>query len=296
MKTRAAFPSALDAFSARNPGLDFPSEQGSDRPLPDLPSFRLAGPSHSEASFPKPSFWSPAFRSAQQRPHGSEAGTRADASAIRPVQCEVETLSGLSLPPSTLQSADAATRILATVAEIERHLSSTVYAHQLRVDPSQGIYQFDCSLMVSWILGRAAPGAHAEISGLAGQYFSGIDRISPGQPTAGWRHVARIADTQPGDVIAWATPPGLPSHVSGHVVIAAGRPEPFRNGFLLRVVDSTSFPHGEDSRGGGSGFGYGTMYFEVDPQSGAGVGYGWTGRYSGNYVLRTRIAVGRPLS
>jgi len=267
--------------------------------LPSIAIPTLSDPAiapRAELSFSKPFFRTSIFRSAQQRPQPCGSGACPVFTTIRPAQCEVETLTGLALPPATLQSADASTRVLATVAEIERHLRSTVYSHQLRVDPSQGLYQFDCSLMVSWILSQAAPVAHGEISGLAGHYFSSIDQIPPTQPTAGWRHVVRISEVQPGDVIAWRTPPGLPSSVSGHVVIAVGRPEPFRNGFLLRVVDSTSFPHGEDSRGGGSGFGYGTMYFEVDPQSGGGVGYGWTGRYSGNYVLRTRIAVGRPRS
>lgn len=189
-------------------------------------------------------------------------------------------------------------RTLAVVARIERNLRSTLYSHQLTVDEARGSYQFDCSLMVSWILQRSAPQAHQELGGrgIAEDYVHTLEAIAPDQPTPGWRRVSRIAEIQSGDVVAWRTPAGLPSSASGHVVIAAGRPIAYRNGFLLRVVDSTSFPHGEDTRRGGSGFGYGTLYFEVNPQTGEGTAYGWTGRYSAPYVLRTPIVVGRPLS
>lgn len=233
-------------------------------------------------------------RLAQQR-----SGTCADGQCPTPPprssSCEIEQLTGLTLPATALQSPDTRIRTLAVVAAIERNLRTTVYTHNNQVNEAQGSYSFDCSQMVSWVLRRSAPQAYAEIHGLAGFYFSRIDRIPPAQPTPHWQHIARIADTQPGDVIAWATPPGLPSSVTGHVVIAAGPPVSFRRGYLIRVVDSTSFPHGEDTRAGGSGFGFGTMYFEVDPATGEGVGYNWSGRYSQTYTLMTRIAVGRPL-
>jgi len=235
---------------------------------------------------------SPALRSAQDSPSSTADG----GASAPPPRLEIERLSGMDLPASALESPDARIRVLAVIAAIERSLHSSIYQHGVQIDEEEGLYRFDCSQMVSWILRRATRLAYAQAHGLAGNIFHGIDQIPPDHPTRGLRHVARIADLLPGDVIAWRTPPGLPSRVSGHVVIAAGPPVAFRRGYLVRVVDSTSYPHGEDSRAGGSGFGYGTMYFETDPATGEGIGYGWTGRYSERYVLRTRIAVGRPLN
>lgn len=221
---------------------------------------------------------------AQQRP----------SSAAMPGRTQVEIASGLSLPSTLRESPDAPTRVLAVLAHLERNLQPSHYDHTRRIDLEAGLVRCDCSQLVSAILEEAAPAAALQARGLAAQIFAGIRRVDPARPSEGWQRILRIADIRPGDVIAWPTPPGLPSRVSGHVVIAVGRPEAYRNGYLVRIADSTSLPHGEDTRAGGSGFGLGTMYFEVDPATGEGIGYGWTGRYSTNYVLRTPIAVGRP--
>jgi hypothetical protein len=201
-------------------------------------------------------------------------------------------------PAIPLKAATASGRNLEAIAFIEKKLKSTVYNANTKVDVDKGIFEFDCSGMVNWILERTAPTALAELK--AGrprviEYVKALKAIPANQPSTGWRRVPKIADAEPGDVIAWPTPDWYPSDATGHMGILVAKPEAVDGGFLLRLADSTSYPHGDDSREGGTGFGYGTILVTVDPQTGAGTGQGWTGRHSYNTVIETPIYVGRPL-
>ena len=82
---------------------------------------------------------------------------------------------------------------------------------------------------------------------------------------------------------------------TGHMGVVYEKPVAVSGGYLVRIADATSYPHGEDSREGGTGFGFGSILVTVDPDTGEGTGQGWTGRYSGNTVIKTPIYVGRPL-
>ncbi|KAB2840640.1 hypothetical protein F9K50_05445, partial [bacterium] len=188
----------------------------------------------------------------QDRPVSILTQQRPPRTAI-PVRTQVEIASGLSLPSTLRESPDAPTRVLAILAHLERNLQPSHYDHTRRIDLEAGLVRCDCSQLVGAILEEAAPAAASEASGLAARIFAGIRRVDPARPSEGWQRILRIADLRPGDVIAWPTPPGLPSRVSGHVVIAVGPPEAYRNGYLVRIADSTSLPHGEDTRAGGSG-------------------------------------------
>ena len=54
------------------------------------------------------------------------------------------------------------------------------------------------------------------------------------------------------------------------------------------------YNHEDDTRNGSTGFGFGTLLITADPSSGAPTGYGWAGRYSGDWVIPTTLAIGRP--
>ncbi|HKY62194.1 MAG TPA: hypothetical protein VJR29_02155 [bacterium] len=192
----------------------------------------------------------------------------------------------------------AADKVLADVALIDQKLKTSVYNANTKVDLKKGIFEFDCSGMVNWILERSAPTAFAELKAERPrviEYVKALKAIPANQPSAGWRRIAKIADAEPGDVIAWPTPDWYPSNATGHMGILVAKPEAVDGGYLLRLADSTSYPHGDDSREGGTGFGYGTVLITVDAKTGAGTGQGWTGRHSYNTVLETPIYVGRPL-
>lgn len=203
------------------------------------------------------------------------------------------TLSALAAP-----SASASEKILEIVRLIEKKLKTTVYNHQTKVDLAKGRFEFDCSGMVNWILEQAAPTAYSELKSdrpRVAEYVQALKKIPFDKPSAGWRRVQKIADAEPGDVIAWPTPSWYPSDATGHMGVLVAKPEKVSGGYLLRLADATSYLHGEDTREGGTGFGYGTVLISVDPDSGEGSGQGWTGRYSGNTILKTPIYVGRAL-
>ncbi len=198
----------------------------------------------------------------------------------------------------TLSGATATDRVLEALRFIEKRVKTTVYNHDTKVDFAKGQFEFDCSGMVNWILRQAAPTAYAELKSerpRVAEYVKALKKIPYNKPSAGWRRVQKIADAEPGDVVAWPTPDWYPSSATGHMGILVAAPEKVSGGYLLRLADATSYPHGEDSREGGTGFGYGSILVTVDPDSGEGTGQGWTGRYSANTVLKTPIYVGRPL-
>src|SRR6185503_3926276 len=108
--------------------------------------------------------------------------------------------------------------------------------------------------------------------------------------------VSRAQDAKPSDVIAWIKPPIVPSPNTGHVAFIVHKPVPVasRPGtYLVRVADSTSLLHDDDTREGRTGFGFGTIVVLADANSDAPTGFGWAGlRF---WTFQTPIAIGRPL-
>ncbi|MCE9624993.1 MAG: hypothetical protein K8R69_06010 [Deltaproteobacteria bacterium] len=192
----------------------------------------------------------------------------------------------------------AVDRVLDALRFIDKRVKTTVYNHNTVVNPDKGQFEFDCSGMVNWILQRAAPDAYAELKSdrpRVAEYVKALRAVPYDKPSNGWRRVKKIADAEPGDIIAWPTPDWYPSDATGHMGVLAAKPEAVSGGYLLRLADATGYPHGEDTREGGTGFGYGTILVTLNPDTGEGTGQGWTGRYSGNTVIKTPIYVGRPL-
>jgi hypothetical protein len=98
-------------------------------------------------------------------------------------------------------------------------------------------------------------------------------------------------------MVAWLAPPVLRSPHTGHVgfLLEAPRKAPgIPGGFLVRIVDASSYQHQDDDRfeSGRTGFGSGIILLVADPDSGAPVAYGWFGAHS-RYVLDASIALGR---
>jgi hypothetical protein len=199
-------------------------------------------------------------------------------------------------PPAT----QAAHRVMDVIDRVGRNLRDTRYQHQLLVRERNGIYRWDCSLMVAWMLQRAAPRALRQFESLpralAHHFVRAIERSPTEGYRQGWQRVPHIADARAGDVFAWRRPPGFPSRNSGHVgfVLEAPRPVPrIPNAWAVLIADATSIGHQNDSRPTSSegGFGIGTLVFLADDQ-GRGTHYGWAGTYSSGYVV-TPIHFGR---
>jgi len=196
-----------------------------------------------------------------------------------------------------------ANKVMRVLGRVSETMTSTQYSHGLRVDERKGIYEFDCSGMTQWVLRKAAPRAAAASAWgvqhrpLARDYQRRIASIAPGKPRHGWQRVERVVDAQPGDVIAWLKPDIIDSKNTGHVafvVLPPVRVPDYDNAYLVRIADSTSLLHDEDTRVGRTGFGFGTILLLTDPETGVPVAYGWVGlRWR---AFETKIAIGRPLN
>jgi len=236
----------------------------------------------------------------------SAGATRADGERPWPeewpiVRAPVERLPPLPPPlPEEPPATRAAERVLEVLARIRQSLRDTRYQHRLDVRERAGRYRWDCSLMVHWVLQRAAPRAVRHLGSrrraLAADFARAIERAPESGFRRGWQRIAHIRDVRPGDVFAWRRPTGFPSRNTGHVgfTLEAPRPVPgLPNGWAVRVADATSTAHQEDTRPypGEGGFGTGVLVFLTD-ESGSGTHYGWAGTASRGYVV-TPILFGR---
>lgn len=192
-----------------------------------------------------------------------------------------------------------AERVMTLVERIRSTLVESAYTHTTRVRPRDGLYDWDCSGMAAWVLRQAAPLAMRRITRerpVARDFVQQIESAPLGRARAGWQRLARIDDAMPGDLFAWRRPRGFPSHNTGHVGFVLDRPQPVAaipGGWAVRVADSSSYVHQDDSRAGDTdgGFGIGTIVFLADAE-GHGTHYGWYGTVSEGYVV-TPIVFGR---
>lgn len=200
--------------------------------------------------------------------------------------------------PAARPRLSAQERVMEVLRRVERQLQTSAYVPVLIVDEAKGRYDFDCSAMAGWVLRQAAPRARATVKvgrPAARDFARAIAAAPPDRPPRGWQRVSRIADAQPGDVLAWKRPPWFPSRNTGHVAFVVAPPVSVPGGVLVRIADATSLPHQDDSRIERGGFGIGTLAVTTDPTTGAGTGYGWFGQASldAGYVVPAEVVVGR---
>ncbi len=197
-------------------------------------------------------------------------------------------------------SANRTMKVLGRIAE--RATQTEYWRGGARVDERRGNYAFDCSGMVEWVLQKAAPAAGSYSAQGLGHRPLAIDfqrriaSVPPDEERRGWRRISRIEDAQPGDVIAWIKPAIISSPNTGHVGFLVFKPArvPGRDeAYLVRIADSTSLLHEDDTRVGRKGFGLGTIVVLTDPATGSPRGYGWVGLRA--WTFETAIAIGRPL-
>ncbi len=186
---------------------------------------------------------------------------------------------------------------------LDSKVKTTAYVHGIDVDTRRGYYAFDCSGMVEWVLRDSAPAAYQSLRQrlsyrpLARDFVERVAGIAPGGERGHWKRVARLAEAEPGDVIAWLKPKIVKSQNTGHVAIVVQRPQPLGpsdTAYLVRVADSSRLIHENDSRRGRGGFGYGTILIETDSKTGAPTGFSFSGSRA-QRIFGTKIVVGRPL-
>jgi hypothetical protein len=231
---------------------------------------------------------------------GMQSETAAESASLavqeRP---EPTSFAGSSGAASTQPATASARKLLELADEIDRTRTDTLYSHATKVRRKQGIYHFDCSGMMNWMLERVAPTALAKLGRerpVASSYVRVIEAAPTDRAKRGWQRVAHIDDVRPGDVFAWRRPADWPKGGNtGHVGIVLAQPEPvpeWPDAYVVRILDSTRYQHQYDSRGEGeTGFGTGTILFMTDG-AGQGIGYGWHGSASRGW-FETPIVFGR---
>jgi hypothetical protein len=190
-----------------------------------------------------------------------------------------------------------------------RVMSETRYQH-LRV-VSGGRFFYDCVGFLAYALGQADPVALATINRTfsiaahrvpsPARFVSLFDRLDGAQ--LGWRPIRRVADLEPGDVIAWTYV--NPTGSNGHAAVVAEAPVASSAGsYLVTVWDSTATPHGPaDTRrvnprnlpgpnGRPSGLGSGTIRVDARPDTGAVLAVHWSP--SSGPLAPAHYGLGRP--
>jgi hypothetical protein len=198
--------------------------------------------------------------------------------------------------------AAASDKILQRLGHIAENLRQSKYNHATVVDEKSGRYEFDCSGFVTWVLRRAAPGAHASLLArsprpVARDYYWELNRAPTERSPRGVRKVTRVSDALAGDIVAWLKPAHVRSANTGHVAFLLEQPRPVPEApgaYVVRVADASSYHHDDDDRyeSGRTGFGTGTILLVSDEATGAPRAYGWYGLRS-RYVMETPIALGR---
>lgn len=182
------------------------------------------------------------------------------------------------------------------------NMKSTTYDHKTNVDEADGIYDFDCSGFIDYVLSKVRPGARAaiphqgHIRPLADDFYHYFMNLSDKPNNAGWSRIERPIDLLPGDIIAWLQSPLSRDHQdTGHIMMVESMPSvnPMRTEeVLIPVIDSTVSPHANDTRPEGStGLGMGTIGINVNG-TGNPLGFYWHNGES-TKMEPTKIAFGR---
>ncbi len=179
--------------------------------------------------------------------------------------------------------------------------TETRYQGATQVNRKRGVYYWDCSGMMNWLLARAAPSARRTMKSKRPVARDYVRRIEASPLTAnrrGWQRLSSVADAAPGDVFAFRRAAISSSKITGHVGILVSHPVPvsaWPGVWVARIADSTRVVHGDDSRidDGIGGLGLGTVAFATD-ETGRVYGYGWQGDDS-QWIIKTEVVFGRLL-
>lgn len=194
----------------------------------------------------------------------------------------------------------ASRKLFALVEHIDSTLTESKYQHNTKVRRREGVYLWDCSGMMNWMLARVAPRAREALGRdrpVARTYYRVIQKAPTRRARDGWRQLDDIREVRPGDVFAWLRPPDWPKGGNtGHVGIVVATPravDDIENAWAVRVVDASRYTHENDTRDpeGEGGWGMGTIMFVTD-RTGSPVAYGWFGTKS-RWVHETSIVFGR---
>lgn len=180
--------------------------------------------------------------------------------------------------------------------------STSYYAHMTYMNEETGTRRTDCSGYVDYAVRRVLPDAYDKVPHpntqrpLANDWYKFLKeryQTVSTQEAARWREIIHVRELVPGDLVVWLKPENVTGDNTGHIMIVTATPTAGRSGeYLVRIADSTSSPHANDSRGTTrTGIGTGTIGLKVDGWD-RPTAYYWRGGLSYT-AFDTPIAMGR---
>jgi cell wall-associated NlpC family hydrolase len=167
-------------------------------------------------------------------------------------------------------------------------------------DRSNGVYVLDCSDYVDHLLQTANPLAYHSLVNSTGtdkptsahyyDFFTGLTY----KRRHYWNKVEDVKELQPGDILVFRNKRVSHTGASGHVMVVMDKPTRVQNAFIVRVTDSASSGHSQDTRSPHtSGIGIGTMQLKVNPENGHPSAYAW--KLGSAWEKRVNFAMARPV-
>jgi hypothetical protein len=191
--------------------------------------------------------------------------------------------------------------------EVNRELTTlntatSYYSHSTYMNEETNTRRTDCSGFVDYAIRRVLPEAYDKVPHpdtqrpLANDWYKYLKeryQTASTQESIRWREIIHVRDLMPGDLVVWLRPENVSGDNTGHIMVVAAKPTTGRpSEWLVRIVDSTTSPHANDTRGTTrTGIGSGTIGLKVDSWD-RPIAYWWRGGLSYN-AYDTPIAMGR---
>lgn len=220
---------------------------------------------------------------------------------------EGEALTGNPEATATTASDEASSsdsfthRMVAMVEETVSNLRYSVYKlGGTHFDASKGVYMVDCSDYVDHLLHDSSPRAYTSLANWSGSYkptsehyYSFFTQRLAAASDPNWQKIDDTQNLQAGDILVLRYKNSRGRGAGGHVMVVMDKPSGNDNVMEVRVADSASSGHGDDTRPlHTSGIGIGTMLLKVNPQTGQPFAYAW--KAGAPWKSNVKIAMGRP--
>ncbi len=169
-----------------------------------------------------------------------------------------------------------------------------------RFDPSHGVYVVDCSSYVDHLLRAVTPRAYSSLVNSSGadhpntaHYYHFFTQLTD-KPKRYWDNVSHVKELQAGDILVFRYKNSAHHARGGHVMVVMDKPTRDVDAFQVRVADSASTGHSEDTRPPHtSGIGIGTLLLKVNPKTGKPAAYAW--KEGSHWKKNVKFAMARPL-
>ena len=139
------------------------------------------------------------------------------------------------------------------------------------INSTKGEYIVDCSTYVDHVLKSVYPNAYQRLAHYSqsqkptsDDFYHYFTEISD-RDANGWNPIHSVNELRPGDILVFRYTNRVGDETGGHVMIVMDRPRAKDNLYAVRVADSASDGHSEDTRRPhSSGVGIGTLLLKTD--------------------------------